>query len=197
MKFLILYGTKQGQTRKIAQSIADHLVRKGNSVDLIDSQNIKKTIIPLHYDAILVGASIHASGYPKKLKKWIQTNHTVLNQMPSAFFSVCLGILQKEERVQSEVRAIMQNLFSETKWTPTTSTIFAGALSYSQYNWFLKRVMKRIAEKAGVETDTSRDYEYTNWGDVTAFTERFSQSLKQPLQTKSQAVDEAARLLQN
>jgi menaquinone-dependent protoporphyrinogen oxidase len=39
----------------------------------------------------------------------------------------------------------------------------AGALAYSKYNFFIKLVMKAIARKAGGPTDTSRDYEFTDW----------------------------------
>jgi menaquinone-dependent protoporphyrinogen oxidase len=33
--------------------------------------------------------------------------------------------------------------------------------------------MLRIVRKAGGDTDTSRDYEYTNWTDVRAFADEF------------------------
>jgi menaquinone-dependent protoporphyrinogen oxidase len=39
--------------------------------------------------------------------------------------------------------------------------------------------MKRIVQKAGGDTDTSRDYEYTDWNDRRAFAEQFVQ-LVQP-----------------
>jgi hypothetical protein len=39
----------------------------------------------------------------------------------------------------------------------------AGALLYSKYNPLVRFVMKRIAKEAGAATDTSRDYEYTDW----------------------------------
>jgi menaquinone-dependent protoporphyrinogen oxidase len=33
--------------------------------------------------------------------------------------------------------------------------------------------MKRIVQKAGGDVDTSRDYEYTDWGDLRLFAEQF------------------------
>ena len=45
----------------------------------------------------------------------------------------------------------------------------AGALAYSQYNFLVKLVMKGIARRAGAPTDTSRDYEFTDWPAVDAF----------------------------
>ena len=45
----------------------------------------------------------------------------------------------------------------------------AGALAYSQYNFIIRFVMKRIARKAGAPTDTSRDYEFTDWSTLDSF----------------------------
>ncbi len=50
----------------------------------------------------------------------------------------------------------------------------AGALRYSQYGLLKRVVMRRIAGKESGDTDTSRDYEYTNWDDVAMFARQFS-----------------------
>ena len=46
----------------------------------------------------------------------------------------------------------------------------AGALAYSHYNLLVRFIMKRIARSAGADTDTSHDYEYTDWADLDRFT---------------------------
>jgi menaquinone-dependent protoporphyrinogen oxidase len=45
----------------------------------------------------------------------------------------------------------------------------AGALAYSRYNFIIRFVMKQIARKAGAPTDTSRDYELTDWPTLDRF----------------------------
>jgi len=57
----------------------------------------------------------------------------------------------------------------ETGWRPGHVLAVAGALAYSQYNFIIRFVMKRIARKAGAPTDTSRDYELTDWSALDAF----------------------------
>jgi menaquinone-dependent protoporphyrinogen oxidase len=52
--------------------------------------------------------------------------------------------------------------------------LVAGALRYTKYNFFVRWMMKRIVAAAGGDTDTSRDYEYTDWQDLRAFADRFS-----------------------
>jgi menaquinone-dependent protoporphyrinogen oxidase len=40
--------------------------------------------------------------------------------------------------------------------------------------------MKRIVSKAGGDTDTSRDYEYTDWTDVGEFAREFGRRVAAP-----------------
>lgn len=168
--FLIVYGTKEGQSQKIADFICAELIRYGNHVDTYDSRIIPQDIDPLSYDVIIIGASVHMGGFPRSLKSWVKSHAEILNRKPSAFFSVCLGILQKEESVQQEEKKVVESFFRQSNWHPKLWTIFAGALPYSKYNWFIKKMMKRIAKKAHGDTDVSRDYEYTDWEKVHQFT---------------------------
>jgi menaquinone-dependent protoporphyrinogen oxidase len=64
----------------------------------------------------------------------------------------------------------MDQFIRETGWRPTHIKPVAGALLYTTYNPLIRFVMKRIAKKAGAETDTSRDYEYTDWVELDRFT---------------------------
>ena len=49
----------------------------------------------------------------------------------------------------------------------------AGALMYMKYSWWKRRIMRNIAAKAHGDTDTSRNFEYTDWADLAAFTRQF------------------------
>jgi menaquinone-dependent protoporphyrinogen oxidase len=93
---------------------------------------------------------------------------------PSAFLSVSLGVLQPDPKVQQEVADIVNGFLRKTGWHPAIIQNVAGALLYTKYNWIKRWVMKRIVRKAGGDTDTSRDYEYTNWADLRAFADRFN-----------------------
>ena len=42
----------------------------------------------------------------------------------------------------------------------------AGRLAYTQYGLLMRFIMKRIARQHGAPTDTTRDYEFTNWDEV-------------------------------
>lgn len=176
-KILIVYGTNHGQTEKIAKYIARAFDPTKHSVELFNSANMLQSHNPAYYDAIIAGAPVYTSRYQKKLTKWVKNNAPILNKKKSAFFSVCLGILQKDDRVQKEEWKFVHDFLSENQWDPQMREIFAGSLTYSKYNFITKYVMKRISKKEGRDTDTSRDYEYTNWDQVSKFTAEFSKLL--------------------
>ena len=174
-RILVLYGTTTGQTAKIAQAIGDTLRQQGASVDVIEVN--PEWPEPEDYQAVVVAASVHGGKYQRPVRRWVRVNADELNARPTAFVSVCLGVLQHEPQAQEEVAAIMTRFLTAAGWRPTVTKTVAGALLYTQYNPFLRWVMKRITRKAGGDTDTSRDYEYTDWSDVRTFAEEFGRSV--------------------
>ena len=71
----------------------------------------------------------------------------------------------------------MTTFVQETGWQPGKVGKFAGALVYRRYGRVKRWLMKLVVKRAGGDTDTSRDYEYTDWDAVTRFTEDFLGSL--------------------
>src|SRR4030095_328619 len=73
---------------------------------------------------------------------------------------------------------IMARRLQDTGWRPMMTKIVAGALLYTQYGWLKRWLMKRIVAKARGDTDTRRDYEYTDWNDLRAFVEEFADRVR-------------------
>jgi len=61
--------------------------------------------------------------------------------------------------------------------------VFAGATPYTRYGWFVRFMMRNIARRRGLGTDTSRDYEYTDWQAV----EQFARDLHRLVQSNAVA----------
>jgi menaquinone-dependent protoporphyrinogen oxidase len=175
-RILVIYGTTEGQTAKIARYLGDTLRAAGVSADVVDARTASSS--PDNYDAVIVAASVHARGYQQAVRRWVRARAQVLNAKPTAFISVCLGVLQPEPKVQRELAAIVDRFLTSTGWRPAITKHVAGALAYSRYNWFKRWAMVRIVRTAGGDTDTSRDYEYTDWADVQGFAEEFARSLR-------------------
>jgi menaquinone-dependent protoporphyrinogen oxidase len=122
----------------------------------------------------------------------VRRGHAALDQMPNAFLSVTLTEATAEDRKVSELRRqeaaselkkVIDAFVEDTGWHPRQVLPVAGALLYRQYNFFIRFIMKRMTKKNGGPTDTSRDYEYTDWAALSRFASTFSRSLAQPTKT--------------
>lgn len=172
-KILIVYASKHGQSEKISNVLGKEFSRHGQNIEIWNVDEVSPLAKIESYDGIIIGGSVHKSKYSKKLISWTKNHASSLRTKPTAFFSVCLGILQKEPEVQKDEDDIMQTFFCKTGWDPTVKIVFAGAITYSKYNWLLKRIMRSIAKKAGTITDIRQDYEYTDWNQVRQFANSF------------------------
>jgi len=177
-RVLILYGTTDGHTRKIAAALQGILSWEGSRVDVVDARDVSRHVRPEDYDGVVVAASIHIGGYQRTVKRWVRAHAEGLSGMPSAFVSVCLGILEQRSEPRQEVERILQRFLDRGGWRPLMTKTVAGAVRYTRYNWLKKFVMKRIVAKAGGGTDTTRDYEYTDWDDLRGFAREFAGRLE-------------------
>lgn len=176
-RVLIVYESKYGQTEKIANFIRNRMSLQGSEAELLNCRHPSPVDLS-KFDGIIVGAPIYGRRYPWQLRKWVRSHAEELNQKNSAFFTVCLAILQKNEKVQRDLLLISEAFFRNTGWYPKRRRAFAGALNYSEYNWFLKRLMRMITRRSGQETDLHQDYEYTHWNEVTRFSDEFLAGLQ-------------------
>jgi menaquinone-dependent protoporphyrinogen oxidase len=124
---------------------------------------------PTHYDAVIVGASIHAGHHQREIVDWVKAHHTTLNMRPSAFFTVCLTAADHSDESRAATRRYLDEFLDATGWTPTRTTTFAGALQYREYDFGTRLIMRLMMHKAGHPADISRDYDYTDWDAVERF----------------------------
>jgi menaquinone-dependent protoporphyrinogen oxidase len=166
-KVLIVYATREGQTEKIARRIAKTLQGAGHRADLVNADVTLPAVDG--FDAIVVGAPIHARGYPRSIVRFVRERRQLLDRTLSAFFSVGLAVASRTHDGRAQSREVVDKLLESTGWHPRKVELIAGALPYSKYNFLIRFVMRRISAKEGGDTDTSRDYEYTDWNAVDRF----------------------------
>ena len=172
---LIVYGTTDGHTRKIAQVVAENLRARRCCVDVVDAAGSLWRRSPEGYDGVIVAASVHIGDYQRAVARWVRSYASMLNGLPTAFLSVCLAVVEKDPEASREVTRIMDRFLARCGWQPMITKLVAGALLYTRYGWLKRRMMKRIVEKAGGDTDTTRDFEYTDWNDLRQFTTEFAE----------------------
>lgn len=169
---VVLYATREGQARRVAERLAEAVRKHKLGTDLMDLAQLPSGFTLAGYSAAIVSASIHVGKHEREVVAFARHHAASLNRIPTAFVSVSLSEAgaedmdaPEERRAQAaaDVRRMIDGFLKETGWRPTLIQAVAGALRYSQYNFLVRFVMKRISRKAGGDTDTSRDYEYTDW----------------------------------
>jgi menaquinone-dependent protoporphyrinogen oxidase len=186
-KIGVLYATREGHTARIADRVAAGLIARGL---LAEIRNVRDpdSIPPLdRYCAVILAASVHAGKHEPEMVKFVKERLEELQSMPAAFLSVTLSEAGAERpdatpeehaRFSADVQSVLDTFFNETGWHPQHVKPVAGALLYTKYNFLIRFIMKRIARKSGGDTDTSRDYEYTDWLALDRFVEELSRELQ-------------------
>src|SRR5262245_9746303 len=89
---LLVYATRDGQTRKIAERIANALRVRRHVLELLDASRAPKDLDLSRFQAVFVGSSVHARGYLRPAVRFIQMHLRELERLPTFFFQAEDGI---------------------------------------------------------------------------------------------------------
>lgn len=175
--FGVLYASRESHTRHIADRMRETLQARDLDVALFDlCEPGKIDLDPCC--AMILAASVHIGKHEGEMISFIKAHRAQLLARPSVFLSVSLseaGVersapnTEEHRRFLAEVHKVEDAFIAETGWPWERFKAVAGALPYSKYNFFVRFIMRRIAQKTGGDTDTSRDYEYTDWAALENF----------------------------
>ncbi len=168
-RILLIYGTGHGQTAKIARRLYRRFDDHGAQTDVFWGKNLSVEATFRGYDVVVVGSSVHMQKHHDYIEEFARAHAPFLNTVPSAFFSVSAARGSDTPRGISEAQGIVDTFQTRTGWDPNMTETFGGSLPYTKYGPVTKNVMKLISRINDGETDTSRDWEYTNWARVDEF----------------------------
>jgi menaquinone-dependent protoporphyrinogen oxidase len=175
-RVLVVYASTHGHTEKIADRIGRVLRESGVQAEVEDVANVAEDDLA-RFDAVVVGASIHAGQHQRELIDWVRLHAGWLEDRPAVFFSVCLTAAEEDEEARSASEQYISNFVDETGWQPDRSASFAGALQYREYDFFTRHLMRLMMKRGGHPTDVSQDYDYTDWEAVERFARDFAEWL--------------------
>ncbi|WP_254764942.1 flavodoxin domain-containing protein [Natrinema marinum] len=181
VSILVPYGTGEGQTARVADRIASALTDRGHDATTIDTDDLPSDLSVDDFDAVCIGASIHMGKHQSSVREFVDDNRDALAARPTAFFQLSMSSAVDDEERRAEAAGYVDEFLEETDFHPDRIGLFGGALRYSKYGFVKRLLMKRIARDATGDTDTSRDYEYTDWHEVEAFAADFAAFLEQRL----------------
>lgn len=202
--FVVLYATREGQTQRIAEHVAEVVRARGHSVNVRDVRDVQERREPFdmaRYQAAILAASVHVGKHEPEMIAFVKHHRAELDSMPTTFLSVSLAAAGAEDPEQTaesrakaaaDCRSAIDKLVADTGWRPTRVKPVGGTLAYTKYNFLVRFVMKRIARNASMPTDTSRDYEMTDWKAL----DRFVDEMLDATTSRERAVASAASPLE-
>lgn len=170
-RVVVVYATTDGHTAKVADSIARIARESGHQVEVVDSAKLPEGFSLAPYDGVILGGSVRYGRHQKAIKRFAKRHRAELAAKRSAFFSVSGAASSPTDRPQAE--RLAQQFVAGVGWQPDLVGVFGGAILFTKYGLVTRLVMKMIAKKHGADTDTSRDFEYTDWSAVRSFVESF------------------------
>ena len=173
MHVLIAYATTEGHTRDLAHFIMRTLAAEGHQVAVEEAPAAEPYPDPSAYQAVFLAGSLHQARYQPRLVRFARARHAALNATPSAFISVSLSAAGLNPEDWAGLDDCLSQFEHETLWTPAAVHQAAGAIRYSQYDFFKRLVLKHIAAQRGHRTVTSHDYDMTDYEALARFCRDF------------------------
>jgi menaquinone-dependent protoporphyrinogen oxidase len=168
---LIVYGTTEGQTRKIAEWTATHAHERGHQVELRDSAALIADLKLETFHAFIIAASVHQKQHQETITNFVIAHHELLNAKPSVFISVSLSAVLEGGR--TEAQEYVDRFVYVTRWQPRMTLLLGGALRFTEYDYFQEQIVKFIVMKRSGAPSTAGDREFTDWDTLASFVSGF------------------------
>ena len=91
----VFYATREGQTQRIAEHLAECLRASGFATTMVNVRDERADLGQC--GAAIVAASVHAGKHEREMVKFVQRHRRELEEMPNAFLSVTLSEAGAEE----------------------------------------------------------------------------------------------------
>jgi menaquinone-dependent protoporphyrinogen oxidase len=185
---LVVYGSSHGHTAKVVERIARGLIARGHPVTVWKGDERPGSRSLDDFDAFVIAGSVLFGRHQRYLNEFVREHVGRLNLFPSAFVSVCGALAGSWSQGKQEAEKYVAAFLADTGWRPRQVLSVAGALPYTRYGFATRLMMKAISAMTGRPTDTSRDWEFTDWAAVDLFTAAF-EGLLQALPAEEEALD--------
>lgn len=160
MRILVLYGTSEGQTQKIASFIADRLKQLNHDTEILDVARQSVNMDIAGFDAVILAARVHGGQHHRGTVSFAARHKAALEAMPNAFVSVSMSAARHLPDDEGRLAEYRRQFIQSTGWTPERFLEVAGARLYTKHGPITRWVLG-IADRH--RYDTSVDHEFTDW----------------------------------
>jgi len=160
--------------------MADRLTIDGHRVMIWKGDELSVQPALAGFDAYLVAGSVVFGRHQRYLADFVRHNLSRLSAAPGALVSVCGALAGTWARGPHEAEKYLEKFQKEAGWRPQLTRSFGGGLPYTQYGLVTRWMMQLISRATGRPTDTSRDWDLTDWDAVDKFALEFGSTVRVP-----------------
>ena len=173
MKTIVVYASKYGSTKGIAEFITEKLLQQGTQAE---ARNIDEVPNPGDYDALVVGSAVYMGHWMDEAVEFVRRNRAVLANRRVWLFSS--GPLQLGPEISSlsspklepkEIAELREAIH------PRDHKIFFGALNPNKLRFKHRALRKLPAARAILPEGDFRD-----WNDIEAWANAIARALEAP-----------------
>ncbi len=172
MKVGVVYASKYGFTKGIAEFIADRIRQNGLEAVAQEANKVKN---PDDYDAFVIGSAVYMSLWMKTARELVNRNKTVLANRPVWLFSsgpVGKETTDKQGRDLRETSVPKDIAEFKKIISPRNHHVFYGGLDIS------KHLSLRILSRSTSVRATLPDGDFRDWKEIEAWTLSIAGGLK-------------------
>ena len=174
---LIVYATVEGQSERIAGLIADHLTRSKHAATTLNASapgsDAGGAMALPDFDGLILVAPVHAQAHHPAARRFLVEHAQALTRLPCALVSVSLHAASGEAEDIEEMRQYVDVLCSETRWNPRAIHHAAGALRFTEFDFFKSWMARRLVKALDMPVDPRKDVEFTDWPALYAFVDDY------------------------
>ncbi|MGI9352436.1 MAG: flavodoxin domain-containing protein [Rhizobiaceae bacterium] len=162
MNILLLYGSTEGHTRKIAEYCENYLVNNGHTVEVRKSKQRSSDLDIANFDGVILAGSVHQKRHQETLENFVFAHREQLKKLPTLLISVSLSIAF--ENGKEEASRYVELLIENTKFKPDCVALVGGALKFEMYGYYMSHIVEHVVLKD--REKISEDREFTDWDDL-------------------------------
>ncbi len=174
MEILIVFGTVEGQTRKIAESVEAQIRSAGHGVKVFNTEDKLGSLSFEGIDKVVLAAPVHERRHPRNFEVLVSASVGELKARHTLLISVSLKAAFREG--MEEAQDYLTEMEMRTGFEPNKEVLAAGAVRTSSYGYFENQVVQNVVlDGRNVELiDGVR--EFTDWDALSAEVAAFLQT---------------------
>lgn len=161
MRVLIIFGTVEGQTRKISEFVEQQIRSAGHEVELFDTEDRLASLSFDGIDKVVLAAPVHESRHPKSFEVFVSASLAELKVRQTLLISVSLKAAFPEGI--EEAQDYLTEMEMRTGLEPNKKALVAGAVRMNSYGYYESQIIQNVALDGRDVSLVDGVREFTDW----------------------------------